>query len=274
MVESSNRLNSDYHSTLSKRCQDGVTALSSPNGCETTQNTHSISNRYKQYNAYYRIRDGMIIWRAAGWSLWCGSLTQSNWALENRDLSSDINDLERHLDYLYGSDNVRYAYVIHHSSKDTRGALNVHVILAVNGDFDPIEADDYWRKKHGSFFSKLGLVFDLNGYARYLASYLTGKGDFQSARFSYDWLFPKYSDFTRWHNKRFGYYPETELLGKLTQLTRAERFQDSAYRDWWAETQQENYKRSLANRVIGTTDYERKMILNYNKKHSRKIKTW
>jgi hypothetical protein len=259
MVEASNRCNNDNHSILGNPSKTGDPprlVVGSPpylvrNSCKTTRFPQVNKERQRQFKAFYRVREGLNLWRSSGWALWCGTLTQSNLALIERNLSADINDLERHLDTVYGSENIRFCYVVHHAKRDTRGALNVHFIIAINGDFHPIEADNYWRKKHYSFFSKLEPVFDTDGYAKYLASYLTGKGDFQKACFSYDWLMPHYWEFSQWHKKRVGFYPKRELITTLTLASKTERLSNPVYIDWWVSTQQSGYIKRSNERMFG-----------------------
>jgi len=135
---------------------------------------------------------------------------------------------------------------------------------------DTINLDNYWRKTYGSFLSKAERIRNPHGATSYLAKYVSGE-DFVRACFSQNWVFPQWFEFNKWCKRSKGDYLPVAELARLSMMTPAERYTHDDYFQWFL-TRQDKIKEDIANKVIGYTERERRMLRNYNKKHSRKVR--
>jgi hypothetical protein len=145
-------------------------------------------------------------------------LTESDGAIaQGLDLIQKFNELVRYLRRHYGS--FEYCCVRHRQGDKRR--INLHVVYF--GPYIPQQViEDWWWKNYDSHRSKMGMVKDAKGQARYLSGYLSGEG-FERYYFSQNWVFPGWIGFSQWIKKEFGDYPPREMLVELGKMSKEER---------------------------------------------------
>lgn len=233
-----------------------------------TRNGDLLAREQKAKRFYVKCLNGILVALERDYRVRIFTLTESDYALGmGLDFGKCVQGFEHKLRHDYGRD-VGFVWVEHLQGDKQR--LNRHFIEWGRQKLDAVELDNYWRMKYGSFLSRMTEVKsggDAEKVARYLARYVAGEG-FVKARFSYNWVFPRWFDFGKWVKREFGYYPSVSELAELSGMSPTERVGESIF-GLWLESESRKPERVLVGRSHGLTPWKerRRLIYEYGKHH-------
>lgn len=126
-------------------------------------------------------------------------------------------------------------------SRLSQGHYNRHFVVFGTGNLNPYWLGETWERIHLSKVSGLELIQDSKGAASYLSNYLKKSGEeFVKARFSHDWLFPQWFEFSQRFKRIYGYYPSVEYLTEAKLLGKVNTKNQLAWLKligWWSDYQ-------------------------------------
>jgi len=247
-------------------CQVEPSPLIYLRGSESAENVLDKEQRIRRF--YVKCRDGILVAQALGYSVRWFTLTESDYAIGMElDWGVAVNKFNGKMRYDYGRD-VGFCWVEH--LQGTKQRFNWHYVDWGTTKLDARVLGEYWLKVYGSLISGMKLVDNAHECAHYLASYVAGEG-FQRARFSYNWVFPRWFDYSRWVKREFGRYPDVYELAQLSVMSPAERVSNSFY-GLWLESESRKSVCSRASRFESLTPSReaRRLIYEYGKT----LKSW
>jgi hypothetical protein len=219
----------------------------------------------------------MLVAQARGFTVRTFALTESDYAIGmDIDFGKAVDKFNKKLKYDYGLGNgleMGYSWVEHEVEGTIR--LNRHVTQWGTKPLDMNELNDHWHKLYGSLVTWRkkkhgGMVVDkAENHARYLARYVAGDG-FKRAHFSHNWVFPGWFDYNKHVKDTINRYPSIYELAALADMTTHERLQQPLYLSWSLK-RQESYQRKLSDKTLGMSDLEREWLIDYNKRHRKKL---
>ncbi|MFC1969241.1 hypothetical protein ACFLVF_01965 [Chloroflexota bacterium] len=240
---------------------------------ETGRSAVGYARLKKARRFYVRCRDGILVAGELGYRVRWFCLSESDYALgEGLDFPYAVHLFERKLRRDYGKD-IGFLWVEH--LQGTKQRSNRHFVQWGERKLDLGELDEYWQKVYGSFLLRGRYKVEIKSAeetARYLSKYVAGEG-FVKARFSYNWVFPGWFDFSRWVKRQYEVYPSITELAELSRMSQAERSSNSRYLEWILSSQ-ERRKQLLADKVLGMSENEKVWMRGYNRKHRRKLKVF
>jgi len=151
------------------------------------------------------------------------------------DYGHAVHLFENKLRRDYGRDS-GFCWVEHKVAGSPR--LNRHFVQWGSARLKLDDLNDFWLKVYGSLVTwrkkrRGGMVVgSAEKEARYLARYIAGEG-FVKARFSYNWLFPKWFSLSKLVHRDYGEYLSVPDLASLAGMSPNRRLSDF---DWLLNT--------------------------------------
>jgi len=130
------------------------------------------------------------------------------------DMDKAHKHLMRAIRRKYGA--CSYAWVEHLQGKRER--INRHLIVVGIPYLENKWLDDEWHTLYGAKIGKVEPIRAAAGFAGYLTGYLGHEAKFVRARFSQNWIFRGWWQFSKEFHKRWGRYPTPLELAELSQL--------------------------------------------------------
>lgn len=230
-------------------------AASQRNRPETQEDLWLIKRKYRARRVYVQLRTGMEV-------AMCKGLTVSNFALSSSDAAmvqelefgKAFNTINRKMHREYPE--MGYVWIEH--VKEETGRFDRHVIVWAKGRLDLAGLGQTWEKHFESWLplkrQYREVIEDAGKAAAYFSRYCTKEG-FQRARFSYNWVFPGWFDYSRYVVDHTGEYPSTERLAALSEMSPRERLADTEFR-WSNQKRQERLMQRLNKKMFGESEQE------------------
>lgn len=230
----------------------------------------------KAQRFFVKCRDGIRVAQARGYIVRTFVLTESDYAIGmGLDYGRAMNKFNAKFRYDYGDD-TGMVWVEHLQGEKVR--RNRHVVAWGAAKLNMDDLNDFWLKVYGSLVTwrkkRHGgmIVTSAEEAAKYLSEYFAGEG-FMRARFSYNWVFPGWFEYGKWHHEAFGDYPGIAELAALAGLSPVGRLSLPRYRQWY-ESRQDRLKSALADKILGKSADEVRWLAEYRKRphgKSRKL---
>jgi hypothetical protein len=246
-------------------------------GYESRSNVGVVRHERKARVFYVKCRDGILVAHGRGLVVRWFTLTESDYAIGmGFDYGVAVDAFNHKLRRDYGRD-VWFMWVEHLQGDKQR--RNRHYLECGTEKLDLDSLNEFWLKVYGSYVSfpkdrRTGkstmVIGNASECASYLAEYVAGEG-FQRARFSYNWVFPGWFDYSRWVKRSHGRYPDVIELVKLSGISPAERSCVPEFREWLL-SRQGVVKQRLADKVLGKSRQELEWLAAYYKRHGRKMR--
>lgn len=171
---------------------------------------------FRQSRFFVRLTIGIRVAMSTGRPVRAFTLTESNQAIENHlDYGKAVNKFFLSLRREYGV-KMAFAWVEHCQGDKKR--KNRHILVY---DTDRLSAEfleAQWQKYYMSKVTGLEMVWSPKGLAFYLAKYLNSDDKFIRARFSNNWIFPFWWQWSKIYQREHGHYPSVETITCVSML--------------------------------------------------------
>jgi len=112
---------------------------------------------------------------------------------------------------------------------------NYHVIEAGKVKLDVMELEAYWQEHYSSKVTGMEEIVNPEKAVSYLCGYVTDAEKFIKARFTHNWVFPGWWEYTKYWRKSLsvdGSYPETGDIVRMALMSGIERSSEPEFQDF------------------------------------------
>ena len=180
------------------------------------QNKH-----FRQSRFFVRLQTGIQVANSIGQPARAFTLTESDEAIASSiDFGRALNKFHLAFRREYGG-RVAVAWVEHRQGDKKR--FNRHVITYNSGKLNPEFLETKWQRYYKSKVTGLELIWSPKGFSFYLTKYLGNDDKFVRARFSNNWIFPNWWQWSKLYKREHGYYPSVETVTTVSMLVNQQR---------------------------------------------------
>lgn len=194
--------------------------------------THEFDRKVKAARFFVKCIKGVEVALLKGYLVRWFTLTESNEAIASGlDFSLCWGPTRKWLKRNFGVD--MGLCVVEHRQGDKQ-RRNWHVVQFGNDKIDALALRGYWQDKFKSTVTGLELIRHPLQAVAYVAGYLNDYEKFVKARFSHNWVFPMWFEFSKWYYNMFCEYPPVEYLMKLSLMSPSRRAIDWCFGEFLA----------------------------------------
>ncbi len=186
--------------------------------------THDFKQKVKAARFFIKCIRGVQVALEKGYLVRWFTLTESNQAIEQGlDFGKSWNRTRIWLKRKFGED--MGLCVVEHRQGD-KERRNWHVVQYGSTKLQVLLVRDYWQEVFLSTVTGMELIKYPQQAVAYVAGYLNDSEKFVKARFSHNWVFPMWFEFSKWYFNMFCEYPSVEYLSKLSLMPIEKRASD------------------------------------------------